>query len=436
MGFRRELLLAVAGFALISGGVHADDGRTARYESAPAKASSVSKVPAPDFNRTAQRVSKRAANDYRENYTGASRPVVAATGGVVEAPVVIDLTAPEDRANPPPPPSRPQLSVRTELPPVPVEAVVSEPVSFNAPVAPAVNVPAAPFSGGDISVSASTRAPVSDLAAEPVFSSEISPSNLSGKAETIAVTEVTSFEPASGGDHVVAAPVSAVKSSGAHWGYVGAESAQHWGGLHSEYAACSEGQKQSPVNISQFAKKDLPTIGFSYAAAPLVVVNNGHTIQVDYSAGSAINVGGQNFKLAQFHFHTPSEHYLDGSPYPMEVHFVHKSDSGQLAVVGAMMKIGAANPVIENIWKNAPTQKGSKSVEAVQVNAADLLPQSKDYYAYEGSLTTPPCSEGVLWHVLKSPIEISQQQLQIFQALFPVNARPVQPLAGRVVRGN
>ena len=115
---------------------------------------------------------------------------------------------------------------------------------------------------------------------------------------------------------------------------------------------------------------------------------------------------------------------------------MHKSDSGQLAVVGAMMKIGAANPVIENIWKNAPTQKGSKSVEAVQVNAADLLPQSKDYYAYEGSLTTPPCSEGVLWHVLKSPIEISQQQLQIFQALFPVNARPVQPLAGRVVRGN
>ncbi len=226
-------------------------------------------------------------------------------------------------------------------------------------------------------------------------------------------------------------------SAQAHWGYNGGKAAPYWGTLDGAYGLCASGKEQSPVNVAKFLQEDVPDIMLSYNPSSLAVVNNGHTIQVNYDAGSSFQAGGVTYNLLQLHFHTPSEHYLDGAPYPMEMHFVHKADDGTLAVVGVMMKIGEHNPVIEGVWQNAPIQAGgSKSIEGVKINAADLMPASMAYYKYDGSLTTPPCTEGVRWHVMKEPIEISEMQLKAFQALFPVNARPVQPLNDRVITGD
>lgn len=222
-----------------------------------------------------------------------------------------------------------------------------------------------------------------------------------------------------------------------HWGYTGSSAAPYWGTLDEGYSLCSTGTAQSPVNIAKFLQEDLPDISPAYKPSPLEIVNNGHTLQVNFTPGSGFTADGVHYNLLQMYFHTPSEHYLDGAPYPMEVHFVHKAEDGTLAVIGAMMKVGAHNPVIEGIWQNAPIEAGgAKSIDSVEINAADLLPASLEYYRYDGSLTTPPCTEGVRWHVLKEPVEVSEAQLKAFQALFPVNARPIQPLNDRIVTGD
>jgi carbonic anhydrase len=213
---------------------------------------------------------------------------------------------------------------------------------------------------------------------------------------------------------------------GVHWGYTGHGAAQHWGSLKGDYHACSAGKAQSPINIARFLQEDKPDIQ----------VNNGHTVQVNFAEGSSMSVDGTVYNLLQAHFHTPSEHYLDGAPYPMEVHFVHQTAEGVLGVVGVMMKVGESNPAIEGIWQNVPTVGETKEVVGVELAASDLMPEALDYYKYEGSLTTPPCSEKVQWHVLKDSIEISESQLRAFQSVFPVNARPVQPLNDRVVTGD
>lgn len=224
---------------------------------------------------------------------------------------------------------------------------------------------------------------------------------------------------------------------GAVWGYTGAVASAYWGKLDEAYSLCDSGEKQSPINISKFLQEDLPDINVSYHLVGLDIVNNGHSIQVNYTPGSGFRADNVNYNLLHFHFHTPSEHYLDGAPYPMELHLVHKAADGTLAVIGVMMKVGAHNPVIEEIWQNTPINAGgTRVVKDVRLSAADLMPESKDYFRYEGSLTTPPCTEGVQWHVLKDPIEISEKQLKAFQALFPVNARSVQPLNDRVVTGD
>ena len=221
-----------------------------------------------------------------------------------------------------------------------------------------------------------------------------------------------------------------------HWGYTGTDSAPHWGDLDEKYHICKDGQSQSPINIAKFLQEDVPDLKMAYHAVPLSVTNNGHTVQVNIAPGSSFEVGGITYDFLQLHFHTPSEHYLDGAPYPMEAHFVHKASDGTLGVIGVMMKVGEHNPVIEGIWQNVPAAGETKIVETVEINPGDLLPSSLDYYKYDGSLTTPPCSEGVQWHVLKNTIELSEKQLRAFQSAFPVNARSIQPLNERVITGD
>ena len=263
-------------------------------------------------------------------------------------------------------------------------------------------------------------------------------------AEAEAVAEVVeALEDVSESEEVVSAEdievIVAVEpaAGGADWGYMGANGAAYWGALDEAYATCTDGAAQSPINIAAYLEEDLPALGLAYQDSPLTVSNNGKSLSVEFASGSSMTSDGVEYALERINFHTPSEHYLDGAPYPMAVHFAHKSADGQMAYIAVMIKLGAHNPVVEGIWQNAPIQAGGiKTVDSVMISAAGLMPQSGDYYKYDGSLTTPPCTEGVVWHVMKDPIEVSEKQLQAFQALFPVNARPVQPLNDRVVLGN
>lgn len=242
---------------------------------------------------------------------------------------------------------------------------------------------------------------------------------------------------------LVGAVVAVVVSTGAiageghghgHWGYKGHEGPAHWGDLDKKFATCKTGTTQSPVdiNFSKLAKGKVNDIQFIYKDISPEIINNGHTVQVNYGNGSNIKVGGQQFDLLQFHFHTPSENTVNGKAYPMEMHMVHKNGKGELAVVGVFFKQGAKNAELEKAWKKMPQTAGAKEMLAsVSVNAAKLLPANKKFSHFKGSLTTPPCSEGVNWFVMEEPIEASKEQIAKFNKVIGDNARPVQPLNGR-----
>jgi len=223
-----------------------------------------------------------------------------------------------------------------------------------------------------------------------------------------------------------------------HWSYSGDTGPAQWAALESDYSVCGIGKLQSPIDIrdSAAAKGPLPAIAFDYKPSPLKIVDNGHTIQVDYAPGSFITVHSMRYELVQFHFHKPSEERINGKSADMVAHLVHKNADGNLAVVAVLLNTGHANKLVETLWKNLPPEKERETaVEGVQVNAADLLPAKKaGYYTFTGSLTTPPCSEGVTWFVLKTPTSISNSEVARFAQLYPMNARPTQPLNGREIR--
>jgi len=217
------------------------------------------------------------------------------------------------------------------------------------------------------------------------------------------------------------------------WTYEGAEGPEAWGTLDERYVACAAGHAQSPIDIAAPQGVDLQPITFTYEVAPLAIFNNGHTIEVEYHEGSSIIYNEIQYNLAQFHFHHPSEHTVNGESFDMELHFVHRSASGNLAVVGVLLRVGDnPNPAFAAIFDNLPAEVSEPDEEAeTTINALDLLPESKLYDTYTGSLTTPPCSEGVRWLVLTEPVEISAEQAAAFGAIFELNARPVQPLNAR-----
>ena len=215
------------------------------------------------------------------------------------------------------------------------------------------------------------------------------------------------------------------------WGYSGEHGPDHWTEVS---ATCGLGKTQSPIDIVDPKKEKLPAIGFSYHAASLNVINNGHTIQVNYAAGSSIERDGKTYQLAQFHFHHMSENAIKGQHTPMELHLVHKDNDGNLAVVAVMLKEGKANKQVATVWSNLPSVEGKENTPAsVAVDAAGLLPHKHKYHTFPGSLTTPPCSENVLWLVLEERVTLSKEQIAKFAAVYPNNARPLQPLNGRTV---
>lgn len=224
------------------------------------------------------------------------------------------------------------------------------------------------------------------------------------------------------------------KTDGHEWGYSGAEGPDHWGSLTPEFAPCRLGHRQSPIDIVDAQYENLPPILFDYKPAPLKVIDNGHTIQVNFDRGNSITVGNKRFDLIQLHFHHPSEERIQGKSYDMVIHLVHTDERGNLAVVALLLTKGKSNGVMQNIWEHLPEQKGKESlISGVEINPADLLPTDREYYAFPGSLTTPPCTEGVSWFVLKTPAEVSPAEIAQFAMRYPNNARPVQPLNGREV---
>jgi len=218
------------------------------------------------------------------------------------------------------------------------------------------------------------------------------------------------------------------------WGYEGDIGPEFWGYLSPDFATCKDGSSQSPVDIVNTVDGKLPKLKFDYEPTPLDILNNGHTLEVEYEAGSSIDIAGTNYRLLQFHFHTPSEHNRKSNSFPMEAHFVHVSTSGELAVIGVFIKEGDYNKELASILDNASASKGTVAVEGEEINAADLLPKkTREYYHYSGSLTTPPCSEGVKWYVMDKRIEASSDQIIQFQGFFNMNARPLQAVNGRVI---
>ncbi len=219
-----------------------------------------------------------------------------------------------------------------------------------------------------------------------------------------------------------------------HWSYSGHEGPSEWGKLDSTYAACSNGKTQSPIDIRSAQKADLPALKFDYHSIPLNIIDNGHTIQVNYPPGSTLTVGKKLYTLKQFHFHHPSEEHVNGHGYDMEVHLVHADAEGHLAVVAVFLSEGNANPLIGLLWQNLPTEKGKAiDVSGVTLNAKDLLPADHGYYTFSGSLTTPPCSEEVTWYVMKNQVALSEAQVAAFAKLYHMNARPIQAPNGREI---
>jgi carbonic anhydrase len=227
---------------------------------------------------------------------------------------------------------------------------------------------------------------------------------------------------------------AAYAGGGTHWSYSGDAGAAHWGELSPQFTVCSEGKNQSPINLAGFIEADLKPIGMHYEVGGNEILNNGHTIQVNFPPGSKIFVDGHEFALKQYHFHAPSEHHINGKSYPMEAHLVHSDKDGNLAVMGVMFVEGEANEAIAKAWSHMPGKAGIKRKLSSAVSAEGILPSNRDYYRYNGSLTTPPCTEGVCWLIMKEPVTASKAQLQKFtHVMHHPNNRPLQQVNARAV---
>lgn len=220
----------------------------------------------------------------------------------------------------------------------------------------------------------------------------------------------------------------------AHWSYHGHGGPAEWGHLEEGFEACARGTVQSPIDIRHAVKEPLPALDFQYTATAPTFVNNGHTVQVNLPAGNKLMVNGRTLELLQFHFHSPSEEAVGGKRTAMVAHFVHKDSAGKLGVVGVLLQPGKTNPAWGAIFDRLPRSGETITVEGLTLDLPALLPVNKGYYSFAGSLTTPPCSEGVDWMVLKTPVKLGVQQIKAFRRLYNANARPLQPANNRVIK--
>ncbi len=248
-----------------------------------------------------------------------------------------------------------------------------------------------------------------------------------------AASQVAKATPATGAAKKRAATAQPPRPVGP-WAYEGDAGPQSWGRLKPEFTKCSSGERQSPIDIRDGMKLQLDAVQFEYRPSNFRVIDNGHTVQVNVAGGNSIDVMGRRYSLVQFHFHRPSEERIDGRQFDMVAHLVHKDIDGRLAVVAVLLDQGSAHPLVQTVWNNLPLEKGEEVSARATLDLNALLPAERSYFTYMGSMTTPPCSEGVLWMVMKQPVEISGDQIRIFSRLYPMNARPVQSAAGRLIK--
>ncbi len=224
-------------------------------------------------------------------------------------------------------------------------------------------------------------------------------------------------------------PLCAPKSTAAdgHWSYEGADGPARWGDLDPANRSCSLGGEQSPLDIRDTIRARLPSFQLAWGNRADTIVNNGHTVQLNFGDGSRLEYRGTSYRLLQVHFHCPSEHLIAGKSFPMEAHFVHAAPSGSLAVIGVLMEAGRPNAAFERIVGTMPQKEGPAIKADTAIDPHGLLPRNHNsYYRYSGSLTTPPCSETVDWLLLTSPVQVAQADIARFAALYPMNARPAQ----------
>lgn len=221
------------------------------------------------------------------------------------------------------------------------------------------------------------------------------------------------------------------------WGYAGDIGPEHWAELAPENKLCAVGTRQSPIDIREGIAVDLEKIAFDYKASSFSVVDNGHTVQVNVAAGNGLTVMGRRYELMQFHFHRPSEERINGKQAEMSAHLVHKDAQGRVAIVAVLLERGQdgkPQPLLQTVWANLPLEKGEALAAQGQIDLNQLLPTERGYYTYMGSLTEPPCTEGVLWMVMRQPVPATTQQIGVFSRLYPMNARPLQAGSGRLIK--
>lgn len=223
------------------------------------------------------------------------------------------------------------------------------------------------------------------------------------------------------------------EEKGAHWEYSEDLGPKEWANLDEKYRMCADGLNQSPINITDVINAQLEPLVLDGTAKATTFTNNGHSVEVNFTSTNSLTVDNQKYNLKQIHFHTPSENQINGISYPMEAHLVHSNNAGDLAVLGVMFELGEDNIVLNKLLRNMPENAGDNNILKSEILGYDILPSNQEYYRFNGSLTTPPCTEGVKWFVLKTPVSISKSQLADFDAAMPTNNRPIQNINSRTI---
>jgi len=282
--------------------------------------------------------------------------------------------------------------------------------------------------------SAASAAPASVARSRPTIAG-VADEDAGGKASGAANPQRSARSPGSHTSGPSAGPrgssAHGAKPGPSHWAYTGPTGPAAWGGLRPEFNLCGKGERQSPIDIRAGFEVELEPVQFNYQPTSFSVLDSGHTVQTNLGAGNSIEVAGQRFELQQFHFHRPSEERIDGRQFAMSLHLVHKDAQGRLAVVALLLDEGPALEAVQQVWNHLPLEKRDEVRARVPMPLAELLPADRRYYTYMGSLTTPPCSEGVRWIVMRQPVTVSAHQIEIFARLYPMNARPLQQALGR-----
>ena len=318
-------------------------------------------------------------------------------------------------------------------------------------VAPEVPKVATPAPSGDDLMSKALFEKISKGSGDIVIRTGDLPAGAAPSETKVAVKPKAAKVEAKPVEKVEAKPVEQ-EVHAVHWSYIeGPGGPEDWGNLSKDNLACSKGKTQSPININvdRAVKAELSPLEFLYRPAPLSIVDNGHTVMVNYGEGSNLMVDGRQYRLVQFHFHKPSEEAINGERTDMVAHLVHQHHDGSLAVVAVLMNTKPlastkkywwqkdevkGNGLIQTLWNNLPLTKGKTEMPAVTIDINQLLPADKSFFTYMGSLTTPPCSENVMWFVMKNPIYVSEEQVQNFDRIYPMNARPLQPKGDRLIK--